>query len=167
MEDSPNLLSLNTDEYYMHMALRESMNAYREGEVPVGAVAVYKDEVIAKSYNQIEILKYATAHAEMLAIIQAASHLKDWRLNEVTIYVTKEPCSMCAGAMVNSRLGRLVFGMRDPKYGAAGSAIDITNLEGALHHVNVVGGVLEKECLEVFQNFFKDLRSKKEKGVET
>ncbi len=158
MRNSPNLLNLSTDEYYMHMALRESMNAYREGEVPVGAVAVYKDEVIAKSYNQIEMLNDATAHAEILVITQASAHLKGWRLNEVTIYVTKEPCSMCAGAMVNSKLGRLVFGIKDTKYGAAGSALDITNFEGALHRVNVTGGVLEEECLEVFQNFFKDLR---------
>lgn len=147
----------------MRMALRESMNAYSEGEVPVGAVAVYKDEVIAKSYNQIEVLKDATAHAEMLVITQASAHLKDWRLNEVTVYVTKEPCSMCAGAMVNSKLGRLVFGIKDIRYGAAGSALDITNFEGALHRVNVTGGILEKECLEVFQNFFKDLRNQKTK----
>ena len=162
MRDSPNLLNLSADEYYMHIALKESMNAYREGEVPVGAVAVYKGEVIAKSYNQIEILKDATAHAEMLVITQAASYLKDWRLNEVTIYATKEPCPMCAGAMVNSKLGRLVFGIKDTKYGAAGSALDITNFKGALYRVNVTSGVLEKECLEVFQNFFRNLRNRKD-----
>lgn len=162
MKDIPNLLKLSGDEYYMHLAIKESMNAHNLGEVPVGAIAVYKDEVVAKSYNQIEILKDATAHAEMLLITQAAAFLKDWRLNEVTIYVTKEPCSMCAGAMVNSRLGRLVFGMKDSKYGAAGSALNITNFKGSLHQVNVTGGVLEKECLEVFQNFFRNLRNRKD-----
>ena len=123
-----------------------------------GAVAVVGSKVVAKAYNQIEKLKDATAHAEMLLITQVSSFLGDWRLGDVTIYVTKEPCPMCAGAMVNSRLGNLVYGIRDPKYGAAGTALDITNFQGTLHKVKVRGGILEEKCLEIFQSFFRDLR---------
>ncbi len=109
----------------------------------------------------MEKLKDATAHAELLLVTQASAYLKDWRLNEVAFYVTKEPCAMCAGAMVNARLGKCFFGIKDPKYGAAGSVIDVTNLDGALHKVGVTGGVLEKECLELFQMFFRNLRVSK------
>ena len=149
------------DLYFMNLALEQSLLAYREGEVPVGAIAVYQNSVIAEAYNQIEQLKDAMAHAEMLVLKKAEDIVGDWRLNDVTIYVTKEPCSMCAGAMVNCRLGKVVFGIRDKKYGAAGGAINITNLNGSLHNVVTVGAVLETECLEIFQRFFKDLRSRK------
>ncbi len=157
--DSINILDIKTeDEYFMHLAIKESLKAYEIGEVPVGAVAVVGSKVVAKAYNQIEKLKDATAHAEMLLITQVSSFLGDWRLGDVTIYVTKEPCPMCAGAMVNSRLGNLVYGIRDPKYGAAGTALDITNFQGTLHKVKVRGGILEEKCLEIFQSFFRDLR---------
>ncbi len=158
---SENILNLSDDEYYMRLAIKQSLSAYREGEVPVGAVAVCKDRVIAKAYNQVELLKDATAHAEMILLTQASSAIGDWRLNDVTIYVTKEPCAMCAGGMVNCRLGRLVFGIKDYKYGAAGSALNVTSFDGALHRVDVTAGVLESECLAIFQRFFKEIRCKK------
>ncbi len=156
-----NILNSADDEYFMRLAIKQALYAYREGEVPVGAIAVYKNKVIAKAYNQIELLKDATAHAEMILLTQASAAIGNWRLNDVTIYVTKEPCAMCAGGMVNSRLGKLVFGIKDPKYGAAGSALNVTCFDGALHKVNVTGGVLENECLDIFQRFFTKLRCKK------
>lgn len=153
-----NLLKKQNDEDYMRLAIKHAEIAYREGEVPVGAVAVYKNEIIARAYNQVEQLKDATAHAEMILLTQVAAAVGDWRLNEVIIYVTKEPCAMCAGAMVNSRLGSLIFGIHDKKYGAAGGALDIAGFPGNLHKVKVKGGVLEDECLSLFQDFFRKLR---------
>jgi tRNA(adenine34) deaminase len=148
-----------TDEYYMGLALRQAADAAVRGEVPVGAVAVTEDgRVIARAYNQVEMLKDGTAHAEMIALTQAAAGLGDWRLEGVTLYVTKEPCCMCAGAMVNSRLTRLVFGCGDPRCGAAGGALDLTNFPGMLHTVDVTGGVLHEECLEIIQEFFRRRR---------
>jgi tRNA(adenine34) deaminase len=156
-----NILNLVDNEYFMRLAIKQSLSAYREGEVPVGAIAVCQNKVIARAYNQIELLKDATAHAEMILLTQASAAIENWRLNDVTIYVTKEPCAMCAGAMVNCRLGKLVYGIKDPKYGAAGSAMDVTCFDGALHKINVIGGVLENECLDIFQRFFKELRHRK------
>ena len=147
-----------SDASYMRMAIKQALLADGEGEVPVGAIAVYQSKIIAKAYNQIEQLKDATAHAEMILLTQISSAIGDWRFNDVTIYATKEPCAMCAGAMVNCRLGKLVFGMKDSKYGAAGSAMNVTSFNGALHKVDVVAGVLENDCLEIFQRFFKKLR---------
>jgi tRNA(adenine34) deaminase len=147
-----------SDESLMGMALREARRAYEAGEVPVGAVVACGGIVVARAHNQVELLHDATAHAEMLAITQAAAALGDWRLTEATLYVTKEPCAMCAGAMVNARLGRLVFGVADPRSGAAGSALDVTRFEGMLHQVEVVSGVLQEECLQVLQTFFRERR---------
>ncbi len=142
----------------MRLALRQAMNAFEDGEVPIGAVAVLNGAVVARSSNQVEILKDATAHAEMIALTQCATAVGDWRLNDVTLYVTKEPCAMCAGGMVNSRLGRLVFGAGDPKYGAAGGAMDVTGFPGSLHRVAVTGGVLADECAELLRTFFQERR---------
>jgi tRNA(adenine34) deaminase len=156
------LINCKPDEYYMSLAIKQSIIAAGEGEVPVGAIAVLNGEVIARSHNQIEILKDATAHAEILALTQASSFIGDWRLNEVTLYVTKEPCAMCAGAMVNCKLKKVVFGIKDPKYGAAGStSLDVTNFSGSLHRVEVVAGVMEYECLNIFQEFFREIRNRK------
>jgi tRNA(adenine34) deaminase len=155
-----NILNFSDDEYFMNVALMQASIAYREGEVPVGAIAVKNGKIIAKAYNQIEQLNDATAHAEMLLLTKVFTVIGGWRLNDVIIYVTKEPCSMCAGAMVNSRLKKVVFGIHDYKYGAAGSALNVTGFKGNLHRVEVLGGVLEKECLEQFQSFFKNLRKK-------
>jgi tRNA(adenine34) deaminase len=142
------------DNAFMRMALREAQRAYDADEVPVGAVVVQNKQVIARAHNQVELLKDATAHAEMLAITQAATAIGDWRLNEATLYVTKEPCAMCAGAMVNTRLKRVVFGVTDPRSGAAGSALDITGFPGMLHRVEVVSGVMQEDCLGMLQEFF-------------
>lgn len=153
-----------TEEDYMRMALREAQRAADEGEVPVGAIIVIADQIVAKAHNQVELLKDATAHAEILAITQASAMLGDWRLQEATLYVTKEPCAMCAGAMVNSKLGRVIFGAADPRMGAAGSALNITGFEGMLHNVEVTGGLLGDECLALLQDFFRQRRKKQDGG---
>lgn len=151
------------DQYFMRRALRQAEYAAEAGEVPVGAIAVRNGEIIARASNQVEMLKEATAHAEILVMIQASAALKDWRLADVDIYVTKEPCAMCAGAMVNARVRRVVYGMRDPRSGAAGSALDITGFAGMLHQVEVVSGLLELECKTLFQAFFRQVRQQKNK----
>ena len=150
------------DEYFMRRALAMAETAAEAGEVPVGAIAVKDGEIIARSGNQVELLKDATAHAEILAITQAEAALGDWRLDNVDIYVTKEPCAMCAGAMVNAHVRRVVYGMPDPRSGAAGSALDVTGFKGMLWNVEVKSGVLEPECRALMQQFFRKVR--KEKG---
>ena len=155
---SGNLLNQPDDEYYMRLALRQAIEAFEDGEVPVGCVAIVNGNVIARARNQVETLKDATAHAEMVALTQCASAIGDWRLNDVCLYVTKEPCAMCAGGMVNSRLGRLVFGAADLKYGAAGGAMDVTRFPGSLHKVAVTGGVLAEECAGLLRDFFQKRR---------
>jgi tRNA(adenine34) deaminase len=142
------------DNAFMRMALREAQRAFDADEVPVGAIVVVGKQVIARAHNQVELLKDATAHAEMLAITQAAASIRDWRLHEATLYVTKEPCAMCAGAMVNTRLKRVVFGVTDPRSGAAGSALDVTGFPGMLHRVEVISGVLQEDSLAMLQDFF-------------
>ena len=149
------------DEYFMRAALRQAEAAFAAGEVPVGAVAVKDEQIIGRSGNQVETLKDATAHAEILVLTQASAALGDWRLDGVTVYVTKEPCAMCAGAMVNSRVKKVVFATADPKYGAAGSALDVTGFSGMLHNVEVTAGVLEWECTSLLQEFFQQVRQKK------
>lgn len=149
------------DEYFMRQALRQAEKAAAAGEVPVGAVAVLDNVIIARSGNMVEQLKDATAHAEMLVITQAANHIGDWRLDLVEIFVTKEPCAMCAGAMVNAHLKRVVFALPDPKYGACGSALNVTGHPGALWRVESSGGVLEEEAKTVMQEFFRRVRSRK------
>lgn len=148
-------LRARDDESFMKIALIEAEMAADHGEVPVGAVVVLDGQVIARAYNQVEVLKDATAHAEIIAITQASSYVGDWRLNNATLYVTKEPCAMCAGAMVNCKLGRLVFGAADPRSGAAGGALNITDFSGHLHKVEVVAGILQWECLSQLQQFFR------------
>lgn len=143
----------------MRIALCQAREAAERGEVPVGAVAVGGDgAVLGRAFNQVETLCDGTAHAEMIALTQASNAIRDWRLTGLTLYVTKEPCVMCAGAMVNCRLGRLVYGCPDPRCGAAGGARNLLNLQGALHSVEVKGGVLAAECLEVLQDFFRQRR---------
>jgi tRNA(adenine34) deaminase len=153
------------DAYYMRRALNEALQAAEEGEVPVGAVAVHDGKIIARAWNQVEKLKDATAHAEIIALTQASAMLGDWRLEEVDLYVTKEPCAMCAGALVNCRLRRLIFGMADPRCGGAGSALNITGFPGMLHQVQVTSGVLEDECKELMQEFFKKVRQRPKKKI--
>jgi tRNA(adenine34) deaminase len=147
------------DEMYMSEALKEARKAFEKDDVPVGAVIVHKGRIIARAHNQIKLLKDPTAHAEMIAITQAAAHLENERLLDTTLYCTVEPCAMCAGAMVLGRINRLVYGACDPKTGAAGSVMDITNNKKLNHRVEVANGVLEHECAGLLQDFFKSKRS--------
>src|SRR5678815_483652 len=124
MPDEP-IIDLQSDHYFMGEALRQAAKAYEAEEAPVGAVVVRNGRIIARAYNQVEMLKDATAHAEMLAVTQAEQAVGDWRLNDCTLYVTKEPCPMCAGAIVHVRLARVVFGAADPRAGAAGSIVNL------------------------------------------
>lgn len=149
------------DEHFMRAALRCAENAAAAGEVPVGAVAVKDGIIIAKAWNQVELLKDATAHAEVLLISSISAALNDWRMEDVDIYVTKEPCAMCAGAMVNARVRRVIFGLSDPRSGAAGGALDVTGFPGMLHQVEVKTGVLADECGRIMKQFFQSVREKK------
>lgn len=144
---------------YMREALKEASRAFEEGEVPVGAVIVRGGRVVARAHNQVERLRDATAHAEMIALTQASSEAGDWRLDGAALYVTKEPCPMCAGAIVLSRVGLVVFGARDEKAGAAGSRMDILG-GGCLNHtVEVAAGVGEHECAGLLKEFFRKQRT--------
>lgn len=156
----PPIIDLQSDHYFMGEAMRQAMRAYEAEEVPVGAVIVRAGRVIARAFNQVELLKDATAHAEMLAITQAEELVGDWRLNDCTIYVTKEPCPMCAGALVHARLGRVVFGVRDPKAGAAGSAMNLLQFPTLNHKCDITPAVREAECRTMLQNFFLEQREK-------
>ncbi|MBO7091457.1 MAG: tRNA adenosine(34) deaminase TadA [Victivallales bacterium] len=154
-------VAIYTDEACMRLALAQANMAAEEGEVPVGAVVLWQGRIIARAHNQVELLKDATAHAEILALTQASAAKGDWRLDDCTLFVTKEPCAMCAGAMVNARLGKLVFACPDPRMGAAGSALDITGFSGMLHQVEVQSGLLEDEAREILQSFFRQRRQDK------
>jgi tRNA(adenine34) deaminase len=146
------------EEQYMRLALQLAAEAYEAGEIPIGAVAVYENQVIASARNEKELRQDATAHAELLVMQRAAQHLQRWRLEGVTLYCTLEPCPMCAGAMVNTRIKRLVYGSRDDKAGAAGSVIDLVRYPGLNHQVEVVEGVLREECTQLLTEFFNELR---------
>jgi len=146
-------------EYYMQMALSEAKTAYDAQEVPVGAVIVRNGAIIASAHNQREMLHDPTAHAEMIAITQAAEAMGDWRLQDCILYVTLEPCPMCAGAIVQSRLPCVVYGASDPKAGACHSLFNITQDERLNHRAEVLGGVLEQECKSILQEFFREQRS--------
>ena len=166
-EKAADLIKPASDADYMRKAMRLAERAAEAGEVPVGAVVVFEGKVVARAWNQVELLKDGTAHAEMLALTQAASAVGNWRLTGATLYVTKEPCAMCAGAMVNTRLSRVVFGCADPRCGAAGGALNITNFPGMLHAVQVIGGVLGDECLGQLQEFFRRRRTESKGGAAT
>ncbi len=156
----PPIIDLQSDHYFMGEALRQAARAYEAEEVPVGAVIVREGRIIARAFNQVELLKDATAHAEMLAITQAEELIGDWRLNDCTIYITKEPCPMCAGALVHARLARVVFGVRDPKGGAAGSAVNLLQFPTLNHKCDITPSVREAECRTILQNFFLEQRDK-------
>ncbi len=146
------------DEQYMELALRQAEDAANCGEVPIGAVLVKDDIVLAAERNRREELKDATAHAEMLAIRRACELLGGWRLSGCTLYVTLEPCPMCAGAMIQARIDRLVFGANDPKGGAAGTLYDIVRDQRLNHRLEVSSGILEEECAVLLQQFFRERR---------
>jgi tRNA(adenine34) deaminase len=146
------------DERYMRMAIDAALVAEENGDVPIGTVIVHENRVIARAYNQREQLKDPTAHAEIIALTQAAAFVQSWRLHGCTIYVTLEPCPMCAGALVLARLDRLVYGCPDPKTGACGSLYDIVR-DGRLNHrLEVTAGVLADDCARLLQDFFKQRR---------
>jgi tRNA(adenine34) deaminase len=152
------------NEKWMRQALAEAKLALKKDEVPVGAVVVYEDKVIGRGHNQVETLKDPTAHAEIIAIGAAAGYLGSWRLSEATLYVTLEPCAMCAGALVLSRVDRLVFGTRDPKAGACGSLFNIVQDPRLNHQLEVISNVLEEECGLLLQTFFEKVRKTKSKN---
>ena len=159
-ESSP-VIDLLSDTYFMGEALRQAIRAWEAGEVPIGCVIVRDGRVIARAFNQVEMLKDATAHAEMLAISQAQQVVGDWRLNDCTLYVTKEPCPMCAGAAVHGRFERVVFGAPDPKGGAAGGAMNLLQFPTLNHRCPVTSGVRESECRELLRSFFQEQRAKR------
>ena len=154
-----------TDEYFMQDAIRQAVKAYEADEVPVGAVVVREGAVIARAWNQVELLKDATAHAEMIALTAAEAAVGDWRLTGCTLYVTKEPCPMCAGALVHCRIDRVVFGAADPKGGAAGSAMNLLQFPTLNHACDITSGVMEPDCRSLLQTFFKEKR-KPSNGTE-
>lgn len=143
---------------FMREALKQAEKAFEEDEVPVGAVVVYKDNIIARGYNQVERLNAPTAHAEMLALTAAANYLNTKWLSDASIYVTIEPCSMCAGALVLSRIKNLYFGAKDPKTGACGSVVNIVNHKKLNHRIKVKKGILEEECGLLLKEFFRKKR---------
>jgi tRNA(adenine34) deaminase len=152
------IIDLQSDAHFMGEALRQAVRAGEAGEVPVGAVVVREGRVIARACNQVELLKDATAHAEMLAITQAEQSVGDWRLTDCTLYVTKEPCPMCAGAIVHVRFARVVFGASDAKGGAAGSALNLLQFPGLNHRCEITAGVRGEECAALLKNFFAEKR---------
>ncbi len=152
--------SMFSDEYFMGHALKEAVKAADSEDVPVGAVIVYKNHIIGRGCNQVELLKDPTAHAEMIVVTQAANHLGAKWLKDCVLYVTIEPCSMCAGALVLSRIDRVVFGAPDPKTGAGGSVLNILHHAKLNHQIKVKGGVLEQECAGLLQDFFRKQRAK-------
>lgn len=154
-----------TDEDYMRMALDEARLAAEEGEVPIGAVVVHEDEVIARAHNRRETDRDPSAHAEFSAMCEAARVLDRWRLTGCTVYVTLEPCLMCAGLMVNARVNRCVYGAPDPKGGALGTLFDVSHDERLNHEFEVTSGVLADECAAELRSFFRARRAKK-KGPE-
>ena len=145
-------------------ALRQAAKAYEKEEVPVGAVIVREGKIIARAFNQVEQLADATAHAEMLTLTQAESAVGNWRLTDCTLYVTKEPCPMCAGAIVHTRLARVVFGASDPKGGAAGSAMNLLQFPTLNHQCEITRNVREAECRSLLQKFFAEQRQKNKNG---
>jgi len=163
MDDEDPLIDLSSDAYFMREALRQAHRAYQADEVPIGAVIVHDKKVIARAWNQVETLKDATAHAEMLAITQAESALGDWRLTDCDLYVTKEPCPMCAGAIVHTRLRRIIFGCGDPKGGAAGGWINLLQTTELNHRCDLTQGVLAEDCVFLLKAFFQEKRNRPEK----
>ena len=153
---------------YMKEALKQAKKAYALGEVPIGCVIVYEDKIIARGYNRRNTDKNTLAHAEVTAINRASKKLGDWRLEDCTLYVTLEPCQMCAGAIVQSRITNVVMGCMNPKAGCGGSILNILEMPEFNHQVNVLRGVMEEECSQILQDFFKELRirNKEEKAAK-
>jgi tRNA(adenine34) deaminase len=153
-----NLIDRSSDDHFMREALRLAAKAFANEEVPVGAVVVREGMIIGRAHNQVELLKDATAHAEMLAITQAEAAVGDWRLNDCDLYVTKEPCAMCAGALVHVRMRRVVFGCPDERGGAAGGVLNLLQFPSLNHRCEITSGILQEECAGLLQTFFKARR---------
>ncbi|MCR5104221.1 MAG: tRNA adenosine(34) deaminase TadA [Eubacterium sp.] len=151
-------MRLTEDEKYMRQAIRLARKAADNGDVPIGCIIVYEGKVIARGYNRRNKDKQSLAHAELMAIKKASKYMGDWRLEGCRMYVTLEPCQMCAGAIVQSRIPEVVIGCMNPKAGSAGSIINILDHPGFNHQVKITKGILEQECSEMLKNFFKDLR---------
>lgn len=154
---------MTSDEKYMKEALRQAKKAGAIGEVPIGCVIVYEDKIIARGYNRRTIDRNVLSHAEINAIRKACKVIGDWRLEGCTMYVTLEPCPMCAGSIVQARIPRVVMGCMNPKAGCAGSVLDLLHQEGFNHQVETVTGIMEEECSMLMKNFFKQLREAKKK----
>ena len=154
------LVFMDKDIKFMKLALKEALKAKDKDEVPVGAVLVIDDKVVARGHNLRETSNDSTGHAEIIAIKKACKKLNSWRLMNATLYVTVEPCIMCAGAIIQSRIDRVVFGARDFKGGAFGSSINVLDAKNINHHPEIVGGILEEECSSLVSNFFKEKRNK-------
>lgn len=152
---------MNADEKYMRASIGQARKAGAIGEVPIGCVIVYEDKIIARGYNRRTIDKNVLSHAEIIAIKKACKKMGDWRLEGCTMYVTLEPCPMCAGAIVQARIPKVVIGCMNPKAGCAGSVLDLLHEDGFNHQVEMENGVLEEECSRLMKDFFKALREKK------
>jgi len=161
--DEP-IIDLSGDHFFMGEALRQAARAFEAEETPVGAVVVSNGKIIARAFNQVELLKDATAHAEMLALTQAQAAIGDWRLTDATLFVTKEPCPMCAGAIIHVRLRRVVFGAGDPKAGAAGGALNLLQFPTLNHRCEITSGVRQAECKSLLQSFFAQRRAENSKA---
>jgi len=157
-------MALQDDASWMKLALAEAEEAQRKDEVPVGAVIVLDGRVIGRGHNQVETLRDPTAHAEIIAIGAAGSFIGSWRLEDATMYVTLEPCAMCAGAIVLARLEKLVFGARDPKAGACGSVMNVIDNDSLNHRVAVISGVLEEETALILREFFERKRAEQDRS---
>ena len=151
------------DEYYMKEALKAAQDAYDAGEVPIGAVIVHNGEIIGRGFNRRNTEGNPLCHAEIIAINEAAHFMGDWRIEDCTMYVTVEPCPMCAGAIVQARIPRVVYGAKNPKAGCAGSVLDVLNEPKLNHQVDVTEGVLKEECAAMMKEFFKRFRKKEKK----
>lgn len=156
----------NLSEKYMKAALREAKKAYKINEVPIGCVIVQQDKIIARGYNRRNIDQNATAHAEITAIKKAGKKTGDWRLEDCTMYITLEPCQMCAGAIVQSRMKEVVIGAMNPKAGCAGSILNLLKMQQFNHQVQITTGVLEDECSALLTQFFSELREKKKQQIK-
>lgn len=154
---------MTQDEIYMGEAIKQAKRAYRREETPIGCVIVYQDKIIARGYNKRNWKKNTLAHAEILAINKASKELGDWRLEDCTMYVTLEPCQMCAGALVQARLKKVVIGTMNPKAGCAGSVLDLLHVAKFNHQVEMEKGILEEECAAMLSGFFAQLRERKKK----
>ena len=150
---------MRNDEYYMNIALKEAMKAYKEDEVPVGCVIVKDDKIIARGHNQKEKKNNAILHAEIVTLTKAQKKLNDWHLNDCTLYVTLEPCLMCTGAIIQTRIKKVVFGAFDPKGGAIESALKVNEIKGINHRFESISKVLEKECSMILKSYFKSKRN--------